>query len=153
MRGHSRALAHTGTIALVGLIATIAAVGIYASAIISISGSPTSSSSQQHTFLDDYAITSDPSSYFPNGYYSYKLNFTSAYYGGSQFTNLTNGQIIDLAGVKFAFVIPSGSSTVVTTANGQVETGIESIEYICGSFFNVTITTRQARPAFLLLSS
>lgn len=142
----SKALAHISTIIVAGMIVAIAIGTIYIGT--SVSGNPNFSSSldssgsaslssSEHTFLDDYAITNDSSNYFPNGYYSYELNFTSAYYGG--FDGLTNGQVINLADVKFTYHIPSGSTSFLTTINGENETEFEEIDYFCGSFFNVTM--------------
>lgn len=112
------------------------------------SSTMSSSSSSLPNFADIYAITNDSSNYFPNGYYSYALNFTSNY-GEVEFTNLISGENISLAGVKFTYSIPPSTSTFVTTINGQVETEYESIDYICGSFFNVTMRQESA-PSFLL---
>ena len=106
---------------------TIAAVGIIAGGVSVLMiiqpgarlGSPDITGS---TIWNDTLVTQNKSQDFPAGYYSEAVDVS----------RLTNGEVIDLAGVPFNFVIPP---TTITSGTQTIE-----VDYTCSSYFYATIS-------------
>ena len=111
----ARRNAAKAAMAMVVAILVLAVVAALAVFVLS----PNSTTS---TSTSSYAVTSDPSPYFPNGYDSVSVNFSGIH----------NGDVLTVGSTSIRYYIPSNLETRTTTISSTTTTITVTADYQCG---------------------
>jgi hypothetical protein len=115
----AKAALASGMVILMVVLVVVAAVAVFFVLSTGLTGSTSTASTRSNS----YVVTSDPSRYFPSGYDSVQVNFSS----------IRNGDVLTVGVTPVRYYVPSNLETRTTTVSSTATTITVTADYQCGT--------------------